>query len=557
MRKLLAFLMCLNMIIAPVAFAADEKPAAAGDQFRSSEGGGGGWMDQILGITSGAIGSTIIVGCSLSTMQPSLMAYMAGGVAYIAKEILGGKGQGNFHKKSAEALKMDAEKMKGGDVQKTTLETALADEKKNLEMIKSRKMWMMAITAIYTTATGLAVMESMREKVPPFITSFAGCNATPVSGFQGMAISAAYGAASNMGNGMGGMAIGAAGSLLFQKVLTTSILAADAGRAGAQQMADARMIAFGVSAGLALLITMELGKKEKVFKSNVEKLENAIANYKAESSSTAGVGNGTTSGSEGGAGSITPLAANAAITPLPSVETDLARHCMSKTGNFSEASCTSVVKIPNPKLQGNINVPTLQNAANLANEMGNAVASGNIGQANVAAAGLAGLAAKLSDVKKNLQKQLNDQLKRSGKSPRDFDAEEKARLAQMRSSISSNSSWPALASLEASSSKASGINSLDATKDSAAVTNEKIVGGTALAIPSSSTINEGVIPSDAAVETPKLADVDMNEQFEYNEKDVSEKKEESIFKQVSNRYIFNYPRLFSKNEPQPVENSKK
>ena len=30
---------------------------------------------------------------------------------------------------------MDAEKMKGGDVQKATLETALADEKKNLEMV--------------------------------------------------------------------------------------------------------------------------------------------------------------------------------------------------------------------------------------------------------------------------------------------------------------------------------------------------------------------------------------------------------------------------------------
>lgn len=555
MRKLLAILICLNMTLAPLAIGADT-PAASGDQFRSSQGGGGGWMDQILGITSGAIGSTIIVGCSLSTMQPSLMAYMAGGVAYIAKEILGGKGQGNFHKKSASALKMDAEKMKGGDVQKAALETALADEKKNLEMIKSRKMWMMAITAAYTAATGLAIMESMKEKVPPYITSFAGCNATPVSGFQAMAISAAYGAASNMGNGMGGMIMGGAGSLLFQKVLTSSILVADTAKATSHQMADARMIAFGASAALALLVTMELGKKEKVFKENVEKLENAIANYKAESSSSSGIGDGSTSGSAAGAADVKPTLVSGAITPLPTVETELAKHCMSKTGNYSEESCSSVVRIPNPKLEGNINVPTLQNAANLANEMGNAVASGNIGQANIAAAGLAGMATQLSEVKKNLQKQLNDQLKLSGKAPRDFDAEEKARLAQMRNSISSNPNWPQLASLEANSLKNLGVSALDVTKENASASNEKIVGGPALAMPSS-TITEGVIPSEPTVEPTKVAEVNMNEQFEYNEKDVSEKKEESIFKQVSNRYIFNYPRLFSKNEPQPVENSKK
>ncbi len=554
--------MCFQLTIAPVAFAAEEAKSS-GDQFRDgSGGGGGGWMDQILGIAIGAQGATIALGCANAFSQKSLMIFMAGGIAYLAKEIFGAKGQAELHKRSAESLKMSAEKMKGGDVQKAALETALEDEKKNLEIIKSKKAWMNAITVIFLAATAAGIIEAMIASTTPHgqVLTNAICKPSLESVPAAMGVAAAYSALANSSQGMGGMLMSGAGSALLVKVVTTTTTTNAATTPVKLGFAHPRPITFGVYTALSKLIASQLGRKEKIFEENVKKLENAIANFKAETTggTTSGESGGSAGGSDGGTtgggpGGLNPFGSGSrAITPLPSGVKLFARQCMSRAGEYSGKSCSSPARIPSSKFNGNFDVPTLQAATNLATDMGNAVASGDLEKANVNAANLGSMAAKLEDVKKNLQKQYNDQLKKQGKAPRDFDTEERAQLAQMRSSLGSNPDFAKLAGLEPS-----GAPSLDATADSQNGQGfEKIASTPSIAVPSGDQIYEDAVPAETPVETAAVAGADMKQDYEYNENDVSDKKEESIFKQVSNRYIFNYPKLFSKNEPKPQEATK-
>lgn len=145
----------------------NNKGGTNADYDARSQGGAGyaGFAKQILGASTAIIGSNIITSCSFGGKVPSILAFMAGSIAYLISEISGGKKQNKEHKERLERIeqikKQVAENKGGGDVQRVLIEQRLEEEEKILAFVKERNKWAMAILAIYTTAAILAITEEM------------------------------------------------------------------------------------------------------------------------------------------------------------------------------------------------------------------------------------------------------------------------------------------------------------------------------------------------------------------------------------------------------------
>lgn len=185
MKKISAFLICLQLVLFPVQTglaqsnsqtttppneettkqygqqAPDAGKNAKYDSESQSQGGYDFYAKQILGISTSIIGANIIEQCSFGLKIPSIVTFMAGSLVHILSEFAGAKQQNEDHNKRIENIKkVEAElKSQGGEVQKELLTQRYKEEVSNKEYLESRQKWMMAVTAIYWTAMGLALME--------------------------------------------------------------------------------------------------------------------------------------------------------------------------------------------------------------------------------------------------------------------------------------------------------------------------------------------------------------------------------------------------------------
>ena len=82
MKKIFSVILSLSFILSPLTYST------------KAHAQGGGYEKMILGMASGVIGGSILLKCKLGGTQPSVLAYLAGGLTYVAAEILTGKGQG-------------------------------------------------------------------------------------------------------------------------------------------------------------------------------------------------------------------------------------------------------------------------------------------------------------------------------------------------------------------------------------------------------------------------------------------------------------------------------
>lgn len=185
MKKLSSILICLQLILFPVHAGlaqtdsqtttppdekttkqyAQEAPDAGKnakyDSESQSQGGYDFYAKQILAISTSIIGANIIEQCSFGLKIPSIVTFMSGSLVHILSEFAGAKQQNEDHNKRIENIKkVEAElKSQGGEVQKELLTQRYKEEVSNKEYLESRQKWMMAVTAIYWTAMGLALME--------------------------------------------------------------------------------------------------------------------------------------------------------------------------------------------------------------------------------------------------------------------------------------------------------------------------------------------------------------------------------------------------------------
>ena len=577
MKKFITILMSLNLIMAPVAFAQE-----ASDQFvanpEAKKRDSGGLQGQILSLAQSIAGTQAIM---CNPKAPSMLIYLAGSVAYITSEMLGAKAQVEQLKKKASDIKMLEEKMRnskgGGEVQKEALEQALKEQKDSLAFVKKRKTWLMAITAIYTAATIAAILETFPPRPPSF------CTANVKTGLNmGTALAAVY--------SFGISKASKGGILSMAPMLMVVIPGAMAKMNALMKTGPTRAALYGASAIGVGIAMGELGQKATFFDENIKLLEKAIKDFEASSTpnnglasdlTTAGSSGGDTSGnSDGstGAGTIGTTAgsggsAAGVVKTLPVVQdSSIPKQCFTQTSEgmqYSEAGCTSPIKLQAPTFDASLAVPTLTSATQSATRMANALSAGDLGSAEVEAGTLGNMAGRLTQIRDGLIKKTNADLVAKGEKPIDYDADSRAIVADLEKVGGINSSGMASDSSGNGSSSGFGSNrsstegGLDANTTGAETMKIHTAGSdSAVGVPTSGAETSGVdaISEDALIGATGTPGIDPSKdanlaqklnQFESNESDISDDADFSIFKQVSNRYLLNYPKIFDKKLEQP------
>lgn len=589
MIKVFAVLLSFQLIVAPVSLA-----QTAGDQYRANPdakaGGGFDYMGIMKGMAMGAIG-TSVVACKNFMRLPSMMIFLAGSLAYIANEMSAAKGQSDFLKRKAEDIKMLEEKMKdssggAGENQRETLKLALEDEEALLKNAEKRLKGVKTVSTIFTAAVALAVIEAILSMPPMkiFPTS-AGCGAgnLALSKTVGIGLAGAYAASGVLGGDMMGGALSGAASFggyyltantavggMVNKLLDKSITRA----AG---FMVAKMI-FDSSKGKLTGVRDQL-------KENVEKLKSVLATFDqntvANNSTVTGPDSGvdgapgqSTSGALGGTGAdalgrprSTSTGGTNDISPLANVSSDPSRNCwrQTDTGPVYSTDCTNPLAVGRPTFDASINVPTLRNASNSAVDYAQAIAKGDTAGADAASANLESLATKLDGVKDEMVGKLNKALASQGKPTIDLDKEASDINSQMNSSLqgafSKDSSALAALSRLDNFGSSSNTDSEDSKDDSSVITaavapsvdlNAKKGIGSDFSISEggSGLLNESSALSEGDLSAAKGLEESLGE-YETSVNDISNRSEDSIFKQVSMRYQANYDRFFERKKPQP------
>ncbi len=545
--------MSFHLILAPVAFAAEEKTDAS-SQFRENPDAKGktSYTKMLLGIGIGVVASNQLVTCTNGVMYPSIIVLNAGGLIYILSEILGGKSHNDALKKKTSDLKMSKEKMKniqGGEVQKEALESALANEKETLKFINKRKTWMTAITAIFMASTAAAAIEQST-----FVFGFGLVSAVciPVTGATTAAVTAgAVGAAFAFTSGAGLM--GAA----FGAGLSAAAFALAPPIATANNFAVGRIATGAAASVVSTAIVMDLSSKAKVTQGNIDKLEKALAEFNANSTSTTTISDttsGSTSGNiaEGNIGTVSK--SGTGLAGRFTEQTATSQICASSSSqgtDVSQRACSSPVRIAPGQFDIKLGVPTLNSFNQTTADVGNALAKGDLEGAEVGAASLAGQAARMTQLRDSLVAQANKKLIAEGKKPIDVNALAKEQLLSMSNAMKKSN--PDGSAVLAGLAKGEEVKLADDIKETAPET-PTVADKPAEAptvTPNAAAFSEPALPSTPA--TPEKTLEEGLADFEYAQNDISDSKEDSIFKQVSNRYLLNYPSLVRRKSMDEVE----
>jgi hypothetical protein len=302
-----------------------------------------------------------------------------------------------------------------------------------------------------------------------------------------------------------------------------------------------RSITFGALAVMSGVNTVGLAAREEISEGNIGKLRLGIDQFKIESEgSAAGVGLDAAP-ADSGNGPKTP----GKKPVLKKLVVLKPKQCISNsTGSFdiSENACKKPIKFSKASFS-NINVPVLNNVANLATDMAQALANGDEAKAAGLAGEIGGLASRVKQATEELKTKYNENQKKNKRAPLDF----KKSIAQQVASIQGTLN-------EAAASK--NIN-LAAMASGSAPASEKpkndqpLKKNDVVALPVAEPVVDFGTTEEPEVEATAAASEDQSlDDFESSEQDVSKKSEVSIFKQLSNRYILNYTKIFDrKKEP--------
>lgn len=577
MIKIFTVLMSLQLILAPLAMAQN-----SGDQFRANPDGkkSSSYMNQIGSIVIAGIGTTTMLNCAFSKLLPSIVLFNAGSLAYIASEVMGGKGQNAFHNRKMSDMEMLEEKMKGqtgGDVQKEALETALKDEKETLDIINGRKKWLNAIFAIYGLATIAALIEVIKGKIPLAqpIGQLGACNvagmAVSTTMLKSVVVAAWTFKSLKGGEGMIGKygSMGASIAIAFSGVGTKV--------AALMNPPEGRIAAFAIATALIKLNQSDLSSQARTAQENIEKLERVLAQFnqdtKTNNSTIANdqnkAGSGVTSGVGGGGGSElgsfdgSSGTQSYAIDPLANVSNNPSQNCFSNSSNQVLYSniCNDPLTIAQPGFDANINIPTLRNGTNAAVEFGNAVARGDLAGADAAASKLESLSGKLKEIEDGLKKKVNDDLVAKGEKPIDFDSERDKTFQDLQNGIIGAATANGM-ELAALSPSVIDTSATDATSDEEkseinTASSQEVIAAPA-ANPGMGMISETGLVNDSSVSAgTTVSDAksleDSLKDFVTNESDISNRSEDNLFKQLSLRYQANYDRFFERKKVEVSE----
>lgn len=552
MKKLFAVILSLGLILAPMPVLNDAH----------AQSKGGSYAKMILGLANGIVGSVIITNCKdIPRLTFDHYIYMAGSLVYIAGEILTGKQKGadiDGNQKAVE--KCQAEKKDGGDFQKCTLLAQKQDEESTKSFIEKKMKWTQATLVVYSLAAIATGAEMICEAIPlcVFMDSTLTCSPTGASKAVQIAVVAAFGYASGglLGAAMAGGMKAFAGELGIGTGIVDKMTTAMSTGGYRLGFYIAASVLVGVILGDLKKQKAESEKRIADIQKMIDSLENADNNLEKDNGLAAG---GATSGGLGGNGDgtgpkkydIKGLAAG----------TQVAKHCWSGSGastNFSEGGCNQPLRLSKPTFSADMNMPTLSDGSNAAIDMANAISSGDVAGADVQAGKLIAMAGKVNKLKENLLAKINADLIKNGKKPIDGKDIVKQQVDSLNAAL--NKQNPGSGNLNLADFNGSGDAAVSETTPAAevpvatAVTAAPAIDPNALSGMDLSKLDSGaeeVVDPNAAT-TEKVASLeDSLGQYESNESDISKDSGVSIFKQVSNRYILNYEKIFNRKQINP------
>jgi len=651
MKKIFAILFSFQLILSPVVFAQDQdQDVGFSDAYlktgTGSQGGYDFYTNQILVLGTSAIGSSIITQCLEGLKTPSIAAFMAGSLVHIMSEISGAQSKNDRYKKKIKDLEIEEGKLKKeGDVsQKTILEESLQEEKDTRDFLANRKIWMIAITTIYTAAMGLALAEEfsglaiqgttqtslctttqtaiagttcagivvpvgvaacvagyLSTNIPlcianaqassegvkaatllhaqarttlasmcagPYMATckaageaqlalvYGACQLAPVDGGSSMLswnslLTTAYGFGMSKLGSSGG-SITQYGSMIIS-LLSIIVPSISKTVSSAYNFPIPRSITFGASAALTGTVTTGLAIREKIAEENIVKLEKVINEFKIQTNAEkTGIATDPLTSNNSNSDSNQNGTKKYDVKKLQEVKA--AKSCFSKSGNqwnHSEKSCANTFKVPKSNLS-NVSFPALRNVSNLASDMAQAVADGDNSKAGKIAGEIGSYAARVREETKKLQTAYNDTMKKEKKPIKDFDAAVKNQVASLQAELN-----------KAAASKNMNLANLgkplpeekktDSDIKASKVTSDEGSGAAPAIDPLAGLGSSEEAPQDTAPLAEANPEQNLSD-FETNEQDISKKNDVSLFKQLSNRYILNYTKIFErKKEPEVIQ----
>jgi hypothetical protein len=551
MKKIFAFVLSLNLILTPsVAMAEEELYTATGTGSRE---GITQYLNSVIVTSSGIVGSTLYT-CTGHPFTFSHYIFMGGSIALMASEIakaIQEKEALELKNKQLQNLALASQKPTEGMTQEqkesqlAALETAKSEEERIKEILQSRMGWMTAVEIIYWLAVAGAVTEIIMSKNPQttYIDNL-DCNKDngKLSDLALKAIVVAYGinpSALATGNWLG-VGLQGASSLAYVGALKNSKSFVSKAISTGAQTSISRSITFGVFAGYASYVRTGFKKNKERAEKNIETLNNLINEWK----------NATVPSTEIDPGEILnppvdPATLAGQIKPTPVIPLARSKSCISGAGgsfDFSTEACKNPIKFDRSKI--NFGSPFLKSMSNLSMDMSEALARGDSALAQIAANQLSANASRIKKEVSDLIKKADEKLKKTGSEGLNLSTPIKAQMAALDSDmtkVAANLKIPVQETPSLPSEKLS------------ETTAESLASAPSIGIPAAPETS-GILSGDSSEVAATTQQPENIDNFVLEENDVLKKPEVSIFKQLSNRYFLNLPKIL---ERKKVEESAK
>lgn len=418
-----------------------------------------------------------------------------------------------------------------------------------------------ARTALKTACAGVYYAECVAAGEVEFGLAYAACKDAPVDGGASMfswtgLLGMAYGFGAGQLNKDGGQ-VSQYGSMAVS-LLTAFVPAVSKAVARLYNFPIPRSITFGALLVMAGINTAGLAKRENISSDNIEKLNDGIAQFKVEADGTeTGIDVPATIDPEsGGNNAVNP---NKTKPKIKDLIVNKPKTCISNSGgkwDISEKSCGNPIKLKKTNFS-NFGLPVLTNVTGLATDMAQALANGDESKAYAIAGDIGSMAARVKKATEELKIRYNENQKKIGQPTVDFNKKINEQVASIQQSMNQAAakSNVDLASLGSSSLDKEVPKSAD---DAPVVTSVAVPGVEQPPVDPFAGMGGTEEYTVDAPPTPTGKSAQNLDDFESTEQDVSKKSDVSIFKQLSNRYILNYTKMFDrKKTPEVAEEPNK
>lgn len=552
---MLAFLFISFTLICPVGAQIPPDPFVTESQiFQSNPEAlrSGGMANSLLIMSLATLGSVMISTCTPVTagnpLPPSLLAFAEASAAYVLAEITAArvhKADIGVREAAIRTMIENLRRRGGGDVQRITFEETKKEQEYLLAFVDMRRTWLMAATIAFMAAAAEAQDEASAGTTDFDIRCTGTLGAAfPVAAELGLAYAVTGGPDETVAEYISGVL-----PLVANQILPLS------------ETPDGRSIVASIAASTATSVLNELSGMAGQIQGNISRARIAIESFDEGNGVAVDSGlniqqptpqanPGATSGEATDAGVAPQVAATAtgeaslnAASAVSSAASIQAKTCAerneAKKNFIIQSDCKQPVVFPVVKLKS-LN-PSMKSAVEATTKFANALASGKIIEANLAAGMINQLAAKIIETKDAVIKKTNLARLKRGRPMQDLDSETRKLITKMTAEIKTSVTQKGGENLLASTSPLSPAMpaKTDPVKESVEITDN---------LPPRLRGKYHYMKVASGTEPPKEVQIQPAKEVPL---DVAQDPAQTLWQQLSGRYQNSYGRLLKRKTPQP------